>query len=57
MVDDEVDIVLRDNMEAQDQAEDDEGSSNSEPVVQQREKDLEVLYTSKQMKVAVEEGI
>ena len=34
MVDDEVEIVLRDNMAAQDRAKDDEGSSNSEPVVQ-----------------------
>ena len=33
MVDDEVEIVLRDNMTAQDRAKDDEGISNSEPVV------------------------
>ena len=38
MVDDEVEIVLRDNMAAQDRAKDDEGSSNSESVVQQKEK-------------------
>ena len=57
MVDDEVDIVLRDNMAAQDRAEDDQGSSNSEHVVQQREKALEVIYTSRKMKVIVEKGI
>ena len=47
IVDDEVEIVLRDNMAAQDRDEDDEGSSNSEPIVEQREKALEVLYTSR----------
>ena len=50
-------IFLRDNMEAQDWAEDDGGSSSSEPVVQQREKALDVLYTSRKMKVVVEKGI
>ena len=32
-VDDEVEIVLRDNMESQDQVEDDKGSSSIEPIV------------------------
>ena len=57
IVDDELEIVLRDNMTAQDWAEDDGGSSSSEPIVQQREKALEFLYTSRQMKVAVEKRI
>ena len=57
MVNDEVQIVLRDNMEAQDQVEDDEGSRSSEPLVQQREKALEVLYNSRQITVVVEKGI
>ena len=57
IVDDEVEIVLRDNMAAQDWAKYDGGSSSSELVVQHREKALEVLYTSRQMKVAVEKGI
>ena len=43
----EEEVVLRDNMAAQDWAEDDGGISNSEPVAQQRDKALEVLYTSK----------
>ena len=44
-------------MAAQDRAEDDGGSSNNEPIVRQREKSLEVRYTSEQMNVAVEKGI
>ena len=42
-------VVMRDNMAAQYWDEYDEGSSRSELVVQQREKDLEVLYNSKKM--------
>ena len=53
----EEEVVLRDNMATQDWAEDDEGSRNSESVVHQREKALEALYTSRQMKVTVEKGI
>ena len=53
----EEEVVLRDNMAAQDWAEDDEGSRSSEPVVQQREKALEVLYNSRQITVVVEKGI
>ena len=53
----EEEVVLRSSMAAQDWVEDDGGSSSSEPVVQQKEKALELLYTSKQMKVAVEKGI
>ena len=37
--------------------EDDDGSRNSEPIVQQREKALEVHYTSRKMNVAVEKEI
>ena len=44
-------------MAAQYRAEDDEGSINSEPVVQHREKYFEVRYTSRKMNVAVENGI
>ena len=43
-------------MEIQNRVEDIE-RNDSELVVQQREKSLEVLYTSRQMKVAVEKGI
>ena len=50
-------VVLRDNMEAQDRVENDKGSSNSETIVQQGEKSLEVHYTSDQMNVAMEKGI
>ena len=44
-------------MEIQNRDEYYEGSSRSEPIVQQREKALEVLYTSRKMKDAVEKGI
>ena len=44
-------------MTAHDRAEDDEGSSNSECVLHQREKTLEVLYTSKKMQFAMEKDI
>ena len=57
MVDDEEEIVLRDNIANKYRAKDDEGSSSNEPVVQQREKALEVRYTSRKINVAVEKGI
>ena len=53
----EEEIVLRDNMVAQDWAEDVERCGNDIIVLQQWRKDLEVLYTSEQMKVTVEKGI
>ena len=53
----EGEVVLMDNMVAQDWAGDDEGSSSIEPIVQQMEKDLEVHYTFEKMNVAVENGI
>ena len=53
----EEEIVLRDNMAAQDWAEDIERCGNEIIVLQQWRKDLEVLYTFEQMKVTVEEGI
>ena len=57
MVDDEVEIVLRDNMVAQDWVGDVEESSNNELVVQQWRKDLEFLYNSEQVEVVEEKGI
>ena len=44
-------------MAAQYWADDDEGSSSSKPILQQREKALEVLYTFEKVEVAKEKGI
>ena len=52
----EEEIVLRDNMSAQDWAEDIEGSGNESVVLQQWEKPLEVLNTYEQECVATEDS-
>ena len=53
----EEEIVLRDNMAAQDWVEDVERCGNDIIVLQQRRKALEVFYTSKQVAIIEEKSI